>query len=342
MTPQTIEPAWQLSVEGYPRALSASADSRWLAVGLDDGHVQLIRSDTANMDQRVRVHDAAITALAWNPRTPLLASGGEDGAVRVHNLAQGGHKDVVPPGDLWAQQVAWNPKGSKLAWSVGRKSSIHSVDGRGDQDLPEVESTVAGLTWAPDGETVAVACYGGVRLFDPKSGRRTRKLDWKGSMINLALSPNGKVIACGCQDNSVHFWRLSTGRDSMMSGYPLKPSTIAWSHDSSMLATGGGKEITVWEFSGKGPEGSAPLVLEGHQNPVTHVAFSPLVKVLASGDRDGQILIWFPDDANTPVRRHSLSARIEALAWVPDVDSASLRLVACDAEGNVAAWPLQA
>ncbi len=311
-------------------------------MGLDHGHVQLIRCDTGQLDQRVRVCEGAIAHLAWNPRTPLLAVAGEDGAVRVHDLARGGHQEATPPGDLWAQHVAWNPKGSKLASAVGRRTRIYALDGRGHQELPEVESTVAGLAWAPDGELVAVACYGGVRLFDPKSGRRARKLDWKGSMINLAYSPNSKVIACGCQDNSVHFWRLATGKDSMMSGYPLKPSTIAWSHDSALLATGGGEEITVWEFGGKGPEGSAPLVLQGHRAPITHLAFSPLVKVLASGDRTGEMHLWFPDDAHTPVRRHALPTRIEAIEWVPDAETATLRMVACDAEGRVAAWPLQA
>lgn len=342
MRARDVDATWRTQISGYPRALDASADGRWLALGLDDGHVQLVRAGTGELDQSLKVHGDALTALSWNPRLPLLASAGEDGAVKLCDMASGTTDEVVPPGDTWAQHVAWNPKGSKLASSVGRRARIHALDGRGHQELPEVESTVAGLAWAPDGQTLGAACYGGVRLFEPKSGRRTRKLDWKGSMLNVAWSPNGKVVACGCQDNSVHFWRLATGRDSMMSGYPQKPSTIAWSHDSAMLATGGGMEITVWQFDGKGPEGSMPLVLEAHRTPVTHLCFSPLVKVLASGDRTGEILLWFPDEANTPVRRHRLPSRIEALTWALDPDAAHLRLVACDAEGHVAAWSLQA
>ena len=63
-------------------------------------------------------------------------------------------------------------------------------------------------------------CYGCVTFFDIPSGEVLQKFEWKGSLISLELSPDGDVVACGSQDNSIHFWRRSTGEDSMMSGYP--------------------------------------------------------------------------------------------------------------------------
>ena len=56
-------------------------------------------------------------------------------------------------------------------------------------------------------------------------------------------------MACGSQDKSVHLAEVER-TDSMMSGYPWKPSELAFSHDSILLATGGGEDITVWSFEG--------------------------------------------------------------------------------------------
>ena len=90
-------------------------------------------------------------------------------------------------------------------------------------------------------------------------------------------------MACGSQDNTVHFWRRSTEEDSMMSGYPVKPSALAFDDSGALLATGGGEAVTVWSFHGRGPEGTTPGVLEFHAQPVTTLSFAPGAMLLASG-----------------------------------------------------------
>ena len=54
-----------------------------------------------------------------------------------------------------------------------------------------------------------------------------------------------------------------------MSGYPAKPSSLAFDDTGTLLATGGGEAVTVWSFQGSGPEGTRPGVLEFHVQPVT-------------------------------------------------------------------------
>ena len=68
----------------------------------------------------------------------------------------------------------------------------------------------------------------------------------------MVLSPDGDIVACGSQDNSVHFWRRSSGQDSMMSGYRGKPSALAFDSSGMLLATSGGESATVWCFEGDG------------------------------------------------------------------------------------------
>jgi WD40 repeat protein len=218
---------------------------------------------------------------------------------------------------------------------------VLSADGRVLVELPPLESTVAGLGWSPDGAQIACACYGGVRIFDGKTGRRQRALEWKGSMVSLAWSPNGKVIACGCQDNSVHFWRVPAGKDSQMSGYPCKPRALAWSHDGRLLATSGAPEVTFWTFEGKGPEGTKPIQLTAHEEVITAMAFAPVVDMLATGCRAGVGYFWAPEEVPRPVRRFGLGARIEALQWTLAPAEDNVLLAGCDAEGSVGVWALR-
>ena len=63
----------------------------------------------------------------------------------------------------------------------------------------------------------------------------------------MAWSPDGKVLAHGNQDATVHFWYAQTGTDLQMSGYPTKVRELGWDFTSRYLATGGGRMPCVWD-----------------------------------------------------------------------------------------------
>ena len=107
----------------------------------------------------------------------------------------------------------------------------------------------------------------------------------------MELSPDGDIVACGSQDNSVHFWRRSTGMDAEMTGYPGKPSHLSFDDRGKLLATSGSERITVWSFIGNGPEGTMPGELCHHTEPISSLAFSNKGMLVASGSRDGLSLI---------------------------------------------------
>ena len=149
----------------------------------------------------------------------------------------------------------------------------------------------------------------------------------------MVLSPDGDIVACGSQDNSVHFWRRSTGQDSMMAGYPGKPSALSFDRTGTLLATSGGKDATIWSFQGAGPEGTRPGVLEFHTLPITSLTFSPDRMRLASGARDGSVAVWTLEHDGTghAVGGVGLTSRISGLVWRPD----GLALAILEASGNV-------
>ena len=152
----------------------------------------------------------------------------------------------------------------------------------------------------------------------------------------MVLSPDGEIVACGSQDNSVHFWRRSTEQDAMMSGYPGKPSALAFNDSGTLLATGGGEVVTVWSFQGGGPEGTRPGELEHHVQPVTTLAFARRGMRLASAARDGAVVVWSlqRDGNGRPIGSAVLAGIGEELYWRPD----GRALAALDARGGVTVW----
>lgn len=320
--------------------LAWSTTGAYLAIGTAAGQVSVHAARDGSLLRQLDAHAGGVLAMAWQPQADCLITAGEDGAVWIWEMMTGEMTPVVPEGSPWTEGVAWHPQGRVVATTAGRQVHLWRADGHPVASSHPLASTLSGLQWAPDGSQVATAGYGGVRLFDPETGMQQRHLDWPGAMLNLAWSPNGQVIACGCQDHTLHFWYLADGQDAMMSGFPNKPKAISWSYDSQYLVTTGATTVIIWPFDGKGPEGRAPLQLQGHRLPLTDVAFAPIMPWLATGDKAGVVSLWTPGQRDKPVWRVRLRGPVAQLAWGVWQHQPNLLLAAADITGHVQVWPL--
>ena len=145
----------------------------------------------------------------------------------IWNLKEASVAKTIEVGNAWVENLVWSPDGSYLAASSSKKNSCIRCKRNCDLGYKNHRSTVATIAWSRHGE-LATACYGRVTFFDGLSGKINQRLEWKGSLVSMVLSNDGDIVACGSQDNTVHFWRRSTGNDSQMSGYPFKPSALAF------------------------------------------------------------------------------------------------------------------
>jgi WD40 repeat protein len=320
-------------IAAYPTGLGWSAGGERLAVAGDHGIVEMLSPEGASLG-RVRAHDGPVQSIAWHPRRDELITSGQDGAVRLWQPQFDHPTTLLGPGETWADAACWSSVGTRAAVAVGSRAYV-LARGTDPVEIGPVESTVAGLAFSPSGKSLGVACYGGVRLFDPASGRPTRKLQWKGAMLSLAFSPDGSTVACGCQDNSVHFWRIASGNDAQMSGFPAKPRCVGFTHDGRWLVTSGDATICLWPFDKRGPEGRKPLELAGHPDLVTALACAPHVDLLLSGDRTGVVALWAPPSMTQPVSLAKLPGRVVNVAWGADGNAGVLRWAAADDGGRL-------
>ena len=327
---------WSAAVGDYAIAGGWSLRGEALMVGDAAGGVYAFDGKSgATPWARRGVHEGGVLAVAIHPSGSAFATAGQDSRVLIWSASEGQVSRAIDVGSGWVENLAWSPDGQWLAASCSRQVRAYGEDGAEVWRSDNHPSTVSSIAWSSVGE-LATACYGRVTFFDASTGELRQKLEWKGSLVSMVLSSDGDIVACGSQDNSVHFWRRSTEQDSMMSGYPAKPSALAFDDTGTLLATGGGEAVTVWSFQGNGPEGTQPGVLELHVQPVTTLAFARRAMRLASGGRDGAVAVWSlqKDGEGGPIGHAAVAGVVAELYWRPD----GRALAALDARGGVTVW----
>ena len=331
-----IRDGWSASVGDYAIAGGWILRGDALVIGDSAGSVYAFDGKSgANRWTDHEVHEGGLLAVAIHPGGTAFATAGQDGRALIWRAAEGQASQSIDVGNSWVENLAWSPDGWWLAVSCSRQVYVYTVDGTEVWRSDAHPSTVSAIAWS-GAEELATACYGRVTFFDASTGEPHQKLEWQGSLVSMVLSPDGGIVACGSQDNSVHFWRRDTGKDSMMSGYPGKPSALAFDGTGTLLATGGGETVTVWSFRGQGPEGTRPGVLEYHVQPITTLSFAPGALWLASGGRDGAVVAWSlqHDGEGRSIGSGYLADVVSDVYWRPDGGA----LAALDAQGGVTVW----
>lgn len=268
---------------------------------------------------RTEAHDGGILALTADVDGGWL-SGGDDGAfLRIGLDGVVGEKKSF--GGRWVEHVGsvGAGKSAVLACSVGKK--LHLFDGAMTAlKTLEHESTVSGLVFDAKGKKVATSHYGGASVwFVASKSDNPRKLEWKGSHIGIAMSPDGDSVVTSMQENSLHGWRLSDGQHMRMSGYPAKTAAMGFTKSGKWLATSGAESVVLWPFFGGGPMGKAPTELAGGDGVIcTMLACHPQHEAVAAGFSDG--LLVMADIATSRILPVCGTGRgpISALAWSPD------------------------
>jgi WD40 repeat protein len=337
-----LVPRWQRKLDDYVSALGILQEHNLGVFGLGEGSVLGLDLTSGEERFRTKAHEGSVLCLSVSPAGETFVTGGQDDRAKVWDGT--GTLTVELPGQEraaqqgsgapWVEQVAWAPAGDRIATAAGRTVRVWNPSGELLFEPDTLASTVTSLVWRGDGSAVAATCYGGAHVWPFVEGAKSRHLPWQGSLISAAFSPDGRVLACGSQDKTVHFWRLPRGQDSEMSGYPFKPKALAWDFESKLLATAGDKAVTLWDFRGKGPEGSTPRQLDAHQGLCSCLAFHPRKGLLASGSQDTSVLLWEPRRGTRPLRFGFLEDEITGLTWHPNEDS----LLGADASGTVALW----
>ena len=327
---------WTSKVNDYAIVCGWAQKGNLFIVGDVAGGIFAFEGDKGKIVwEKENTHSSGLLAMSIHPEGEIFATSGQDGNVQIYDCKEGKVIKTINLGRGWVEHLSWSNDGIFLAIAFSKKVYVFNQNGNEEWVSDDHPSTVSAIVWSKANE-LATACYGRVTFFDVANKKINQKLEWQGSLVSMQLSPDGDIVACGSQDNSVHFWRRSTGLDAEMTGYPGKPSHLSFDDTGTLLATSGSERITVWSFTGNGPEGTMPGELCHHTEPISSLAFSNKGMLVASGSRDGSVVASFlkKDGNGDPVGAAFAGDLVGAISWRPD----DCALAAVNAKGVVTVW----
>ncbi|MEM7341595.1 MAG: WD40 repeat domain-containing protein [Actinomycetota bacterium] len=312
---------WRVDLDDYVHVLEVHPDGGQAIVGSLVGDAALVDiSDGSRLP--LEHHEMGVLSAGWSADGERVAVGGQDGLVRVYNRT-GGAQGVVDV-SAWVTAIAWSSSAPRLAIGAGPRLLITDENAVQVHDFDDQPSTVTAVAWSADGSRVGATAYGGIGWHDvvgERAGRR-RRFEWKGSLLSLVTSPDGKWACAGAQEPVVQIWKLWSGKDLSMAGYPSKIERLAFRHDSQWLAVACLGLLTAWDFGGSGPSGTTPASASGHDDPIEDLAWSPSGSAIATGGGDGRTIVWrAPKQAGeelSPITAFESDSETSRLRWTGD------------------------
>jgi eukaryotic-like serine/threonine-protein kinase len=278
-------------------------------------HLRTLKRDN-DMDRPV--------AIAFDATGDRLASGWQDGMIRIQNPSNGRKILVLKGHEGHVGAVTFSPASDGLLASVGDDGVIRLWDQAGREvrklspSQKSADRQLAGLAFSPDGKRLASCGWDGlIRLWDPASGRALATL--KGSphrVTAVAFHPDGLRLA-SLQDapttpdrtlgeeTMVKLWDLGSGQElSGIQGNTGEFSAIAFSPDGRRLVAGSRQsKIKFWDVvAGHEVFEISLFALFSKLNLAHDLAFSPDGLTLATAS-DSMTLLWKAAPWDIPIAK---------------------------------------
>ena len=337
-----LTPTWQTLLADYVTAIAWFPDGARLAVCSAAGEVVVFDAKTGASVVLQAKQGLSMDASAVSADGQFLAAGGQDGAVRIWQMA-GDTPTLVTELEnsrVWVDCLQWHPHRPELAVGLGRYAQVWDAAGQAVVTTLNFEaSSVLDLAWHPSGDFLVVAGNQSVKTW--------RREDWDddpqvretgGASGAIAISADGQYLASGNNDRTLLVWEWDNPNPWQMQGFPGKVRQLAWSTvqppmGSPLLASASAEGVVVWANAKGAAEGWTPHVLDLHSAPVTAVAFQPQSTLLATAAEDGWVCLWQQFTQAAQILRGA-SNGFSTLTWSPQ----GKYLAAGGCGGEVMVW----
>ena len=316
----TLSPIGRAMLGDYVHRVAFAPGGTRLAACSASGQVAVWEAGSFSPVCELKGHQQSALTLAWHPTRQDLATGGQDGVVRIWNPDTGGERAALPVGGQgsWVEHLAWSPDGQFLAASAGKMLRIWNIDpGSTPQlaaEVPAYKTTISALTWMPRGGGIVGSAYGGAWLWKVGQEKPVRSFPYDGALLTNAVSPSGEYLASGNLDGSVHLFRTDSEQNWHMSGYPVKVTSVRFDHNGLNLFTASGPSLVSWNM--KKFEGTGGRLFKGHLGWIQEIACHPNRSVVATVAEDGLLCLWEPQTTKPLLSQEvSKTGGLSCVAW---------------------------
>ena len=242
--------------------------------------------------------------VSFSPNGQILASGCEDGLIRLWDVSTGEHKKTFIAEHGRSLRVLFSRDGDTLASWGSYEANLWDAATNTHKKTSREYEDYAGVSI--NGDDVALASIDNkkdyIRLLDFVTGEEYRKFRGHTKKVeSVAFSPDGRTLVSGSRDKTIRFWDVTTGKHKKtLKGHQKSIDSIAFSADGRMLATASrDNTVGLWDAI----IGTHKKTLKGHTSAVNGAAFSPDGQTIVTWSNDRTIRLW---DVDTGVVKKTL------------------------------------
>jgi WD40 repeat protein len=319
VTGEPRKPAVPISLAGHVEELVPSADgSSAIVVVLGKPRARAFSLSTGAAIGRVK-HVRAVTDAAYAARGPLVASSGREWSARI-----------------WDTRT-WQEVGEPLRGHTGQVLAV-AFD-RSDRAGGRIATASTDQT---------------ARVWRLRTGRSVILFGHDGHVNDVAFGPGG-VVATAAGDGTARTWRANGDSARILLGHTGPVRKVEFAFDGTVVTGGADGRIRIWDpgtsielvraANAQGPtraqkravsaDGTASaivdrkvirlrtangaMLLEGHDDLVNSVSFSPDGRRLVTAGRDHDMIVWDVATGRQVFRRdEAQSASVEDARFSPD------------------------
>ncbi|TMW66248.1 hypothetical protein Poli38472_004013 [Pythium oligandrum] len=267
--------------------------------------VYLWNAETGEIDELMTLEgDDYVSSVQWSDvsGSSHLAIGTSDSVVQLWDVAASKQVRSMNGHSSRVGALAWN---NYILSSGSRDSSIIHHDVRARQHnvatLSSHEQEVCGLSWSPDGTTLAsggndnTLCLWKSSTIGSSTQEPAHRLEQHTAAVKaIAWCPwerNLLATGGGTADRTIKFWNTSNGAllNSVDTGSQV--CSLLWSTSEKELLSSHGysqNELCLWKY----PSMAKVKELTGHTSRVLHLAASPDGSTVVSGAADETLRFW--------------------------------------------------
>jgi len=337
--------------------LAYSRDGQYVAGATSIGDIRVWLASTMQPVGSLQGHSRLVMGVAFSTSDGhLLASGGEDGTVRLWDLA-----DLTRPSTVlcraqgFVRAVAISPIADLIA-IAGDEHDIQIWNMRSHCAMAVLRghtNIITSLAFTPDGQYLA-SCSGDhtVRMWPIETlynaPAQTALILANSNIIytwptetedvwTIAISPNGQLLAGINRDGRAWIWPI----DEMRSDKPIQVlrekevhhTSLTFSPDSAILAVAAETGM-IWLLDAY--TGKTIRQLEGHRYLTTTLAYAPDGQTLASSGSDRILKVW-ELQTGRPVQAIAGAARtVRCVAYARD----GRAVISCGADRVTRIWEM--
>lgn len=236
-----------------------------------------------------------VNPVAISPNGQTLASGGDDGTIRLWDVRTGKLRGTLKGHSSAVYAVAISPNGQILAsGSANETIKIWNLEtGQQLRTLSKDSKGIRSLAINPDNQTlVSGDARGVIEIWNLGNGERLNFFPGHEIWVtSLAISPDGKTFVSSSTDKTIKLWELKTGAlIHTLTDDKAKPILAVAINPNGETFVSGGVDgaIRLWDLR----TGKLIQTLSTGLSAIYSLAYRPNGQTLVSGDGDGAIRLW--------------------------------------------------